>query len=908
MQKQKIIKLLLAIFPFLSLLTSATPVRAAFDWNAANSGLFFISMGNPAFAPFTLGFSLWNAITGIGAWIGGALAKSIASVLGLFSNILGDIAFKTFLTPFFKIIQSDPNILIHHSAAQAIWAASLTIANGLFLLALIIASVAIILRLNTGMYNLKKILSGFVIAVILSNLSFLIVKVLVELGDNLTTAVVSLYSTIDSRLTIDTVHNFIIALTDVRAPFFSKGAEAVPFIGTVLLAVTIMVIMIWILVKLAIVLLERIFWIFILAIFAPLIFAMSLLPTTQKVATDWWNRLIKWILVLPFVTAIISIAVYFLMLSVQIDKNTPINLVQFSESITDPTTFSLLMTTGSRGLLFIVGLVILYQAGRVPNILGVGSVAGGFVDTPKKLLGQGKVAYKAIADTATGRNLPGKVLQRARGLSGGILNKGGEFVANRLPKNKFAQKLRGLGTQLGGAPGVYGAWQDSIKKDKDRKRKIQTNRLAQLAAETSIGKMLDPDARQRLLNNRAPDIYGEIGKRTTTGFENDRNNIEQTKSVDEYIINMGIMSKAAYAVGLSDEERQQYASYMQTHQDYNKAAQTPKDKRTPEQNKLIDDYAFSDEYKAAKAVKNPTDKQKQLLKKASKLSDITQFEKERQASIYRMKGFDSPPPQSKDGKQDIKAVNYIDYMKSGQNIPEYKKALVRNFNKLSVDEFNVIKQITEGNLTPEIETEIRTKLENLGITDIEEQNNIIETASSQDTKEAITVSEATQGVKRDKSHNPKTTKALINRTINVLTHIQKSRKIINEMETSQSHIDTVQNARQIITNQVSNNTLNQPQVNEMHTNAKEVLTRITTKTRQTKDISNESTVRNLDLSGKDADIITKTRKVLNDSGLFVGRGVDTEEEINNSKLNTVLKHLSTIQDATEGTSGNSSTI
>ena len=81
----------------------------------------------------------------IGGGLGGALLSAIATVLGLLSNLISWILFDLILEPILGLVLRNANLLIEHQIAQNIWEGALTVANGLFLLALIIASVAIIL-------------------------------------------------------------------------------------------------------------------------------------------------------------------------------------------------------------------------------------------------------------------------------------------------------------------------------------------------------------------------------------------------------------------------------------------------------------------------------------------------------------------------------------------------------------------------------------------------------------------------------------------------------------------------------------------------------------------------------------------------------------------------------------------
>lgn len=335
--------------------------------------------------------------------VGLALVGLFVKIVGILVNLLKSMLLPL-LTDLLETLFNSPNYLFveEGSLIQTLWEGALGVANGFFLLALIIASVAIILRVNTGTYNIKKVLGGFIAAVVLSNLSLLIFRALLEAGQKLTDGAWLIFSRIG--LNRDTTWEYIKALGSINVPIFGERPEAAVF-------VLIMVILIfWVLLKLALILIERIFWLFVMAVIAPVAFALGLLPTTQKLASSWWETTIKWILVFPLTIALVALSVALLQRGVGSAENLQNTFAEYqkiSELAQDP-----------KVLLLIAGMVVMYLAGTAGKMLKIGGPlsGAGIVATPGAMVsGAQKMraqAYKGIADTITGKNLLGRQIGR----------------------------------------------------------------------------------------------------------------------------------------------------------------------------------------------------------------------------------------------------------------------------------------------------------------------------------------------------------------------------------------------------------------------------------------------------------------------------------------------------------------
>lgn len=279
----------------------------------------------------------------------------------------------------------DPNFLLNSVAAGNVWSKILTLTNGLYLLILIIASIAIILRVNVGVYNVKKILGGLVTAIALSNFSLLVVKVLVEFSAQITNSLTLLFGIGDYK-------KFLIALLWETQPLtyiaegYISGLE-------VIIAWIIFFLVATIIIKLAIILLERMIWIFALTIVAPLAFAMGVLPNMQSYSKQWWEHLIKWVMVLPATIGITCLAI-FVMTNGNSNSATTISKQVVGLSGLFRVNDASLITFDNNLIMMLAGIALLWFAGEAGKKMKLGTASG--------------TVFKGISDTFTGKNAVGK--------------------------------------------------------------------------------------------------------------------------------------------------------------------------------------------------------------------------------------------------------------------------------------------------------------------------------------------------------------------------------------------------------------------------------------------------------------------------------------------------------------------
>jgi len=240
-------------------------------------------------------------------------------------------------------------------------------------------------------------------------------QALLEIGEALRQAAYSIFASLGATKDIVSKYIGLQPLTPGGNDYEGLMGIKVPIIGGDLnesiVSLIVLILIFWILLKLTLLLVERMFWLFILAIIAPIVFALSLLPTTQKFASQWWENVIKWILVFPLTIALISLSVTILRAMPSTD--TPQKLTAALSGFDSLET----LVVNPDILLLIAGLVVLYLAGTVNKMLKIGGSLSGLVATPGVMIATGKKAwagaYKPVADTATGKTWVGKQMGKA---------------------------------------------------------------------------------------------------------------------------------------------------------------------------------------------------------------------------------------------------------------------------------------------------------------------------------------------------------------------------------------------------------------------------------------------------------------------------------------------------------------
>ena len=416
-----------------------------------------------------------------------------------------------------------------------IWGFCMTAANAIFIIVLVYSTINIIIGTNANVYNIKKVLTTLIPAVLFANLSLVIVVAFVGIGGLLTQGFAALFGTsLDKTLEfINTLCTFNIGGGSGTSAWWwglllGGGAGLVTIIGflhrvfseshTLGASVTsfvMLIILFWIFLKITLVLLERMFWLFMLTVSAPLAFAADLLPLsfTQKLSSKWTENVFKWIIIFPMIQIAIMAAIY-IWTNNKLSADTIVNLIY------DSTKFAELSSEQWGSLL--IGLTILYFAGKIPEYVKPGGAMplSGLVATPMAAYKTAqKYAYQPIAGTLAGKTMLGKA---AYAIGGGA---GRQIRAGSWEKVLPGIQKRALG---------YEAWRQRqtagplgmIFNPKGRAKKMEVDtRLAQ----APITSALDIQATNRALEPLNAAAGARFGKDKDTG----KNKVWQDLSAEQ---------------------------------------------------------------------------------------------------------------------------------------------------------------------------------------------------------------------------------------------------------------------------------------------------------------------------------------------------------------------------------------
>ncbi|MBU1082916.1 type IV secretion system protein [Patescibacteria group bacterium] len=341
-----------------------------------------------------------------------ATGASIATMAVIIHAVV--LAGLLFIREALIVTQSQANILIDSQITIDLWKITLNIANSIFLFALVVASIAIILRIDTGTYQIKKFITALIAAVAFSNLSLLIMKALVGFGDSLATV----FGSIGVGNT-DTAFAYLIELS--RIPAVPQKTDWFPAVMNVLFGALVL----WILFKIIVFIFERMLAIALLTILAPLAFASALLPNLKEYSKGWWPMTIKWILAWPIFIGVIKIATLFLGKLTNDDPTKIASLL--SQPLIEQTANSTAFSINEKYLFGIIGLFILYYASELPKKLNLSAPLSGMVGTgTEALAGKGYLGKASNWVGTTVRNTtPGIALEGWRKAQIGQGGKGG---------------------------------------------------------------------------------------------------------------------------------------------------------------------------------------------------------------------------------------------------------------------------------------------------------------------------------------------------------------------------------------------------------------------------------------------------------------------------------------------------
>lgn len=176
-------------------------------------------------------------------------------------------------------------------------------ANSIYILLFIVIILASATSIGLDNYTIKKALPRLIVAIILTQFSFLICALAIDLGNILGFYLPKLFGTMTRGNTLLDSMSFLLLVGDGNKGLqFLLGGGA--FLVTVILAIVILVVL---LIAIAY-MIARILILYILVLLAPLAFASMVLPGTQGLFKSWAKNFIKLILVFPLITSFLTFA------------------------------------------------------------------------------------------------------------------------------------------------------------------------------------------------------------------------------------------------------------------------------------------------------------------------------------------------------------------------------------------------------------------------------------------------------------------------------------------------------------------------------------------------------------------------------------------------------------------------
>lgn len=279
---------------FLVLLTPAlllaTPTHAAGFWDDFSKFVFNIETG----------FAI----------------QSLANMLELVLGALFASLYSLGLAMVKGVLDGQNDLLKSEYVSQG-WELMLAATNSL--LALALAIMAVMIMTGAQNYNIKKALTALISAIIIANLSYQIVHLFVEVGDALKEGIEAGFGGLgisdnpygDWIKSMDTLFTPKDGGTGTFWDFLSSDPADV--LLRTLVSLSTLAIGAYVMIKLAFVLIERAIRLALLIVFAPLIFVIQLFPGAglEGMSKTWWSDLTKWVLVLPTVFLLLSLASLF---------------------------------------------------------------------------------------------------------------------------------------------------------------------------------------------------------------------------------------------------------------------------------------------------------------------------------------------------------------------------------------------------------------------------------------------------------------------------------------------------------------------------------------------------------------------------------------------------------------------
>src|SRR3989338_7003931 len=230
------------------------------------------------------------------------ISSGISAILGVFFGVI--LWLEAIIIDY--IISPNNFSLVDTPIVKIGWGITRDIANMFFILILLIISFATVLRIKS--WAISQLWWKVVVAALLINFSLVIAGFVIDFANILTAFFLNgitgggSFGTITTKLAASMqILNFYNPAnpTGVLSGAMQFGASSIAAVVGILLSVIGMVITVFVFGAAMIFLIVRILHLWLLLIFAPIVWMLWILPATSSYFSQWWNAFLKWTFFAP---------------------------------------------------------------------------------------------------------------------------------------------------------------------------------------------------------------------------------------------------------------------------------------------------------------------------------------------------------------------------------------------------------------------------------------------------------------------------------------------------------------------------------------------------------------------------------------------------------------------------------
>lgn len=221
-------------------------------------------------------------------WLANALAWPVYGLAWLLGELLSVVIY-------FLITVAQYNDFIDAEPVKQGWVIVRDLCNMFFVIVLLAIAFGTVLKIET--YHYKRLLPKFLLMAILINFSKTIAGLLIDFSQIITLTFVAGFSSIAGGNLVTALHIKDYLSFDPNAPDYSKNS--LQTFGAAVLALITVTISLIVVVIITIIFVFRIVALWLLVILSPLAYLLSIVPTGQRYASQWWQTFTKYIIVGP---------------------------------------------------------------------------------------------------------------------------------------------------------------------------------------------------------------------------------------------------------------------------------------------------------------------------------------------------------------------------------------------------------------------------------------------------------------------------------------------------------------------------------------------------------------------------------------------------------------------------------